>query len=122
MESGRSTKFETERLEWPIVEPNGDEETGNYICLRTGDDHDFWIPVPFAAQSSSVTSIVNGPTPGDDDKTAYEFRFICSNVMRWICNYMGYKFIYTGKESVPTFEVDPNIALPLLHAATFFDC
>ncbi|CAJ0582179.1 unnamed protein product, partial [Mesorhabditis spiculigera] len=97
-----------------------DPEEHDYVCLRSGDDHDFWIPYKWACRSDVLKDIITTGAPEHKvNDTTYKFRE-SSAVMRIVVCYLGYSHRYREHLPSTSFEVEEDLALPCLEAATFF--
>jgi len=100
-----------------------------YVKLVSGDQHEFFIPRRLAEQAETIRDMLKGPIIYESDEpVTVTLRDLSSATLQRVCHYLAYLKRYgrQGNEpfclEIPTFDIAPELAQPLLMAAAFLKC
>lgn len=106
--------FETDEV--PVTD-------GQYVCLNSGDGHQFYVSRKCAISSNTIKEMLSGPGQwAENAENSINFRDIPSHILQRICVYFYYKQRYhNANVEIPEFPLNERTVLDLLMAANFLD-
>lgn len=88
------------------------------IILKSNDDYELYLPIVVAKMSDHISELI-----ANDKSNSYVYEFKYNKtILEIIVDYLFFKFINydTEPSKIPEFKFNPELALELYKAATFF--
>ncbi|KAI0982586.1 hypothetical protein GJ496_007571 [Pomphorhynchus laevis] len=119
-----TNKFVLNNSKHSMESSSTDESVPEYIKLISADDRIFIVRREYALISNYIRTLLNAPIMYAETKNnEIRFKDIAGHVLEKICKYFIYKSIYQNcPVNIPTFPIEPEMALELLMAANYLDC
>ena len=93
----------------------------DYVILRSGDDHVFYVLRDAAMGSSTIERMLSGNF--QESEGVIRFPDISTEVLEKVIEYLYYKHKFANSASpIPEFDIEPENAMELLMAANFLMC
>ncbi|KAI6206340.1 hypothetical protein M3Y94_00898900 [Aphelenchoides besseyi] len=96
----------------------------SHVKLVSMNGHAFYIRREFTTASKTLTNMINGPEPlEEDEKNEVRFPEMTAETLQRVCHYLSYRAKYEDYAGdIPDFPIEPEMSAPLLYAALFMDC
>ncbi|KAI6180500.1 Elongin-C [Aphelenchoides besseyi] len=109
----------TSEERYSFIGPNS-----SHVKLVSMNGHVFYIRRQFTAASSTLTNMINGVMPiEEDEKNEIRFPEMTAETLKRVCHYLAYRDKYQNYiGDIPEFLIEPEMSADLLYAAIFMDC
>lgn len=105
----------------PTVSPGILGPDSPYVRLVSANDHEFIIRRELAEKSVTIRNMLHVPGSINPDSTVH-LPFISPRALHCICAYLNYQKLYVEKKGeVDPFEIEPDLGLELMLAASFLN-
>jgi elongin-C len=99
------------------------QEAVSYVKLISAEGHEFFLDRQVAIEASKTIRLMLGGSFREAQDNVIRFPDIAGYVLERVVQYFHYKAQHSNSSNrLPTFNIEPEIALELLLAAKYLDC